>query len=201
MDDRLPPQLDLEPGGMPTVYRYYRASDKRLLYVGKTINPGRRGTQHRAGKEWWRDVGLVVFEHLPVGSTAQDLDQAERRAIGRGWPIENKLDNPRAVAELQAQYPAETDEHVFSYELVERFARYKPSTQGPVPLRKQDYRGHKGRVEVDRYPEHTRMGQDWARHQLPRSASASRPSLSPLMILALVLAAVLTIDVAVRVLG
>ncbi len=47
----------------------------------------------------------------------------------------------------------------------------------------------------------TAVYQDWARHQLPRSASGARPSLSPLMVLALVLSCIVAIDVGVRVLG
>jgi hypothetical protein len=178
---------------LPTVYRYYRASDKRLLYVGKTVNPGRRGREHRDGKHWWRDVGLVVYEHLPVGATRDDLDRAERRAIGRGWPLENKQHNPRAKRWLEDQYPDATDEHVFSYELVERFARYKPSTTGPVPLTQAQHRAAGGRIEVDRYPEVSRSGRDYGRYSPARQITLTLGQLVVLVAAPLAVIVILTI--------
>lgn len=146
-----PPDLEHD-GRLKTVYRYYHRNTKELLYVGQTVRIAARGKEHRDTKQWWEAVGLVVYEHLAVGSTAADLDNAERRAIGRGWPLHNQQHNPVHHAWVADQYPAMIDhEHWFSYDLVELFARYKPSSQGPVPISRQEYRrGLRG--EVDRYP-------------------------------------------------
>lgn len=126
-----PPGL-VHDGRLKTVYRYYHRNTKELLYVGQTVRIASRGKEHRDTKQWWEAVGLVVYEHLAVGSTAADLDNAERRAIGRGWPLHNQQHNPARHAWVADQYPAMVDhEHWFSYDLVELFARTSRRARGP----------------------------------------------------------------------
>jgi hypothetical protein len=44
------------------LYRFY-AADDQLLYVGLTINPGKRMERHRGEKPWWNDIARVTLEH------------------------------------------------------------------------------------------------------------------------------------------
>jgi predicted GIY-YIG superfamily endonuclease len=75
-----------------TLYRFYSADDT-LLYVGLTINPGRRMEKHR-GREWWRDVARITLEQHPDLDT---LRRAERLAIETERPLHNIRMNTRLV--------------------------------------------------------------------------------------------------------
>ena len=72
---------------------------------------------------------------------------------------------------VRTQYPHETDEGVFSYELVERFARYKPSLRGPVPLLYREWLAASRRPQVDVYRTETKIGADYNRYTTDRAAS------------------------------
>lgn len=68
-----------------TLYRFYDREDA-LLYIGLTINPGRRMEKHRATKPWWSDVARIEMEqHLDAASLAN----AERAAIVAERPLHN----------------------------------------------------------------------------------------------------------------
>ena len=74
-----------------TLYRFY-AADDALLYVGLTINPGRRLEKHRALQPWWNDVARVELEQHPDMPT---LRAAEREAIKTETPLYNIRMNAR----------------------------------------------------------------------------------------------------------
>lgn len=80
-----------------TLYRFY-AADDALLYIGLTVNPGQRFTNHAHKKEWWVDVAKVTLEQHPDYPA---LVVAEREAIQAEKPLHNIIYNgkPRYVAE------------------------------------------------------------------------------------------------------
>lgn len=74
-----------------TLYRFYDAED-RLLYVGLSVNPGRRLEKHRGTQPWWSDVARIEMEqHLDM----QTLRAAEREAIETERPLYNVKFNGR----------------------------------------------------------------------------------------------------------
>jgi hypothetical protein len=78
---------------MFTLYRFYGADDT-LLYVGITINPGRRMEKHRNTQPWWTDVARIEMEQHPDLGT---LRAAEREAIETEKPLHNVRMNGRPV--------------------------------------------------------------------------------------------------------
>lgn len=68
-----------------TLYRFFD-QDRRLLYVGMTVNPGRRMEKHRADKAWWPDVTEIRMEQH---SDIDALRAAERAAITAENPVYN----------------------------------------------------------------------------------------------------------------
>lgn len=78
------------------LYRFYNSSGD-LLYVGITLDPGKRWKQHRDDKPWWHEVTQVTVE------THVDRDavmQAERAAIENEHPRYNVVFNrPRLSPE------------------------------------------------------------------------------------------------------
>lgn len=68
-----------------TLYRFY-SDTGQLLYVGRTINPGQRFTDHARTKTWWPDVRGITTETYP---DATQLAAAERRAIDIERPLYN----------------------------------------------------------------------------------------------------------------
>jgi predicted GIY-YIG superfamily endonuclease len=68
-----------------TLYRFYAADDS-LLYIGRTINPGKRMEKHRATQPWWSDVARIEMEQLP---NLETLMVAEREAIETEKPLHN----------------------------------------------------------------------------------------------------------------
>jgi GIY-YIG catalytic domain len=80
-----------------TLYRFFDAEDA-LLYVGLTINPGKRFEKHRATKPWWEDVARIVMErHADIAA----LRAAERVAIKTEKPRHNIRMNGSAPAPLK----------------------------------------------------------------------------------------------------
>lgn len=79
-----------------TLYRFY-AADDTLLYVGLTINPGQRLTNHARKKEWWSNVAEIRLEQH---DSHADLVAAEREAIKVEKPLHNVIHNgrPRVIA-------------------------------------------------------------------------------------------------------
>lgn len=68
-----------------TLYRFYD-DDDTLLYVGLTINPGKRMERHKSDKEWWTEVARIEMEqHLDL----EALQTAERIAIQTEKPVHN----------------------------------------------------------------------------------------------------------------
>lgn len=74
-----------------TLYRFY-AADDALLYVGLSVNPGKRFERHKADKEWWPEVARVELEQYPDHPT---LRAAEREAITEERPRYNIRMNER----------------------------------------------------------------------------------------------------------
>ncbi len=87
-----------------TLYRFFDGTDD-LLYVGLSINPGKRFEKHRAEKPWWVDVSRIQMEQHPDLET---LRQAERVAIQNEKPRHNVLMNGSRAPLLDADSPAET---------------------------------------------------------------------------------------------
>lgn len=74
-----------------TLYRFFDADDQ-LLYVGLTVNPGRRMEKHRGTQPWWADVARIEMEqHLDL----ETLRAAEREAIKAERPLHNIRMNGR----------------------------------------------------------------------------------------------------------
>jgi predicted GIY-YIG superfamily endonuclease len=68
-----------------TLYRFFDAEDT-LLYVGLTVNPGRRMEKHRGTQPWWNDVARIEMEQHQDLAT---LRAAEREAIEHEQPLHN----------------------------------------------------------------------------------------------------------------
>ena len=71
------------------VYRFYDA-DREVLYIGITINPPARFTQHQVSKTWWDDVARITLEKHPSRESAL---LAEREAIITERPHHNIAHN------------------------------------------------------------------------------------------------------------
>jgi hypothetical protein len=65
------------------LYRFY-GDDGALLYVGITLNPSGRFSQHRDDKPWWHEVRGITMESYP---DRESVRSAEARAI--------QVENPR----------------------------------------------------------------------------------------------------------
>jgi hypothetical protein len=70
------------------LYRFFD-DDGNLLYVGITLDPGRRWRKHR-GRPWWRFVADITVEQYTSRSAVL---RAERRAIITEHPALNVLHN------------------------------------------------------------------------------------------------------------
>lgn len=78
-----------------TLYRFFDA-DGALLYVGRTVNAGRRWREHEKRAPWFDEVKTVTREIL---ATAEALALAERQAITTEQPLHNiALNAGRVIA-------------------------------------------------------------------------------------------------------
>lgn len=82
-----------------TLYRFFDADDQ-LLYVGRTINPGRRWRDHEKQKPWFDAVAKVTREVLP---SALLLAEAEQVAIETEHPLHNIIMNRRQAEPIEAR--------------------------------------------------------------------------------------------------
>lgn len=80
--DRTPP-----PVRKCALYRHYDA-DGNLLYVGITINPGRRGKDHAKSSAW---VEFAAREESVWFDSEEDAKAAERDAISNEAPLFNRV--------------------------------------------------------------------------------------------------------------
>lgn len=85
-----------------TLYRFY-SEDNTLLYIGITINPGRRFVEHQAAKPWWHTIARITLEKYPDATTLAD---AERLAIAVQRPLYNVAWND-GLGELDQEALAE----------------------------------------------------------------------------------------------
>lgn len=69
-----------------TVYRMFDQYG-RLLYVGQTVQLGRRITQHMEAQPWWTEVAEITCEHF---ETERAAAHAEARAIDKENPLHNR---------------------------------------------------------------------------------------------------------------
>lgn len=83
------------------VYRLYTEGGD-LLYIGIAVDPGRRWSQHRAGKPWGRDMFSMDTVWYPYRGLALD---AERAAIQTERPRYNVIHNgkPADVVEVSVE--------------------------------------------------------------------------------------------------
>lgn len=86
-----------------TLYRFFDDAD-RLLYVGKTIDPGSRMKSHKREKDWWEDVAYISMDHSYP--THDALLEAEAVAIKRECPLHNVIHN-RDTAGSESAYDAD----------------------------------------------------------------------------------------------
>jgi predicted GIY-YIG superfamily endonuclease len=95
-----------------TLYRFYN-DESELLYVGLSINPGKRFERHKTEKPWWDDIAHIDLEHF---DNLDELRAAERTAIQTERPEHNirMSDRPR---QLTADEQRETLE-AFGWECV-----------------------------------------------------------------------------------
>lgn len=89
-----------------TLYRFFDAEDT-LLYVGLTVNPGRRMEKHAYDKPWWDTVARIAMEQHPDIET---LRAAERAAIKAEKPLHNVRMNGVSNGRSQTQPPAKQTE-------------------------------------------------------------------------------------------
>lgn len=75
------------------LYRFWDA-DGALLYIGISLDPGKRWKQHRDDKPWWSEVAKVTVEPHPSRPAAMD---AERAAIAAERPRYNVVHNSGIV--------------------------------------------------------------------------------------------------------
>ncbi|MGW8936004.1 GIY-YIG nuclease family protein [Gordonia terrae] len=73
----------------PILYRFFD-ENRRLLYIGITMNPPARFRQHHAGKVWWHTVTTITLESF---SSRVQLASAERAAILLERPLHNIAGN------------------------------------------------------------------------------------------------------------
>lgn len=81
-------------GKTHALYRFYDVAGD-LLYVGITVDPGRRLERHRGDKPWWHEVARVELEQHP---TRASVLTAERAAIANEKPRHNIRLNSGALA-------------------------------------------------------------------------------------------------------
>lgn len=79
--------------GTPSAERshtLYRAYNKHghLLYVGISVRPDTRFSQHRMSSTWWREVTRIDIEHCRDKLSAIE---AEKRAVLQEDPIFNEI--------------------------------------------------------------------------------------------------------------
>lgn len=86
-----------------TLYRFYDAEDV-LLYVGLSVNPGRRMEKHKATQPWWSDVARIEMEQHEDLKT---LQAAEREAIKTEQPLHNVRMNGRATSARPVEWICE----------------------------------------------------------------------------------------------
>lgn len=85
------------------LYRLYTEGGD-LLYIGIAVDPGRRYTQHRAGKPWGRDIASMDVAWFPYRGLAVD---AERDAIQTEHPRYNIIHNGKPADVIEV--PVETE--------------------------------------------------------------------------------------------
>ena len=73
------------------LYRFYD-DEERLLYIGVTVDPGKRMSAHCHGKSWWQSVHNITMQNF---SSSSDLMCAEREAIKAEDPIYNVVHSRR----------------------------------------------------------------------------------------------------------
>ena len=71
------------------LYRFF-ADDGTLLYVGITLDPGRRWKEHAGDKPWWHEVASTTIERFPGRAS---VEAAERAAIITERPRYNVTHN------------------------------------------------------------------------------------------------------------
>lgn len=70
------------------VYRLYDAADG-LLYVGITLDIGRRFTTHAADKPWWSAVARIAVQHYPTRAQAVEAERAAIVADKPAWNVQH----------------------------------------------------------------------------------------------------------------
>ena len=82
---------------MSSPHALYRLFDEtgQLLYVGISVDPGKRFAQHRSDKAWWSDVRTMNVQPMPNRRAALD---AEREAIKNERPLHNVVHNETPAA-------------------------------------------------------------------------------------------------------
>lgn len=76
------------------LYRFYDAAGA-LLYIGVSLNPGRRFQQHAGEKTWWHEVSRIEIESFPDRAAVL---AAEAAAIRGERPRHNVVLNGNAPA-------------------------------------------------------------------------------------------------------
>lgn len=112
----------MAPDRSHALYRFYDAAGA-LLYIGITVNPGTRWSQHSKDKAWWEDVAQATVERFPDRKSVLD---AERTAIIREQPRHNVAHNrdrlsqpvmPPAATSASAHRPYSDKENLWRYQL------------------------------------------------------------------------------------
>lgn len=93
------------------LYRFFDDSGD-LLYVGISMNPAARWSQHRQDKPWWCEVATVTIE---AHSSPAVAEAAERVAIRSELPRYNVAHHPDRWE--RRQYVAHDGPYMGSYEI------------------------------------------------------------------------------------
>lgn len=86
---------------MTSVYLAYHASGQ-LLYVGLSLAPLARFTEHMRSSEWWPIVQRIEIERY---DTREQARERELQLIRTEQPPFNKVDNPRRVVTQRIPIP------------------------------------------------------------------------------------------------
>lgn len=94
-----------EAAGRTALYRLYDADDQ-LLYVGISLNPASRWTQHANDKSWWQDIARTDVEWLP---SREEALGAEVRSIQTEQPLHNVVNARVTRPEIEPPAPGQPE--------------------------------------------------------------------------------------------
>lgn len=114
--EEAPQRVSCVPG-RTCLYRHF-GREGELLYVGISLSPTYRLSQHRIGSPWFEQIANITVEWF---ETRQEALDAERAAIIAEQPMFNTVHKRRQPDDLSDLAQQSADD------LTVRFVRYRPS--------------------------------------------------------------------------